>query len=432
MLKRIGYLLTPDCLGTDLVGIQAVLGANVLRHRGIFVAETLAPVQCRSGMTLAPAFSFDTCPQLDVLVVGQIAPDTLRNASVRRFLEAQGASAKIIIGVASGVLALAQAGLLDGKKVTADRATMTALTSCNVNPIDSSTYVADGNVYTAGPATGAIEAAFAVMQKLSGTFMAKLSELTLEYHPRRRFSRNHLDALPKLDRLKVAVLVAPNMYLPDVAGAVETLGALLNVEFHFAGATTEPVQSILGPTVVPTTTLDACPNADVLVLGAHMPGLCADPNVLHFLRRQTRSAKAIIGICAGSVLLGAAGLLHTVKATSNFHMTGLLPKCGATRADGDLVVSGKFYTAGPAIGSYESALLAIDALHGRDVAAFIENEVLEYSPNPVFGVGAPHLAGPWLTGISRALVAPALPFYTRALRQGQKQLAQGSQAQLTA
>jgi len=106
-------------------------------------------------------------------------------------------------------------------------------------------------------------------------------------------------------------------------------------------------------------------------------------------------------VCSGSVLLGAAGLLRGVRATSNSNAFPMLSEFGAIPvANGGVVVDGKFHTAGPGTGSFEAALLVLAALRSEDVARLVEL-VLEYDPHPPFHTGTPESAGPQLAGISR-------------------------------
>lgn len=63
---------------------------------------------------------------------------------------------------------------------------------------------------------------------------------------------------------------------------------------------------------------------------------------------------------------------------------------------GQVVVDGKFYSAGPVTGSFEASPVALAALLGEEIAKLVEL-TLEYDPHPPFKVGNPELAGPELT-----------------------------------
>jgi cyclohexyl-isocyanide hydratase len=59
---------------------------------------------------------------------------------------------------------------------------------------------------------------------------------------------------------------------------------------------------------------------------------------------------------------------------------------GAIYAGKEVEVDGKFLSAGPAVGSYEVGLKAVEKTVGREWAQYIEHEVLEFCPNPVYGI----------------------------------------------
>lgn len=111
-------------------------------------------------------------------------------------------------------------------------------------------------------------------------------------------------------------------------------------------------------------------------------------------------------VCAGSLVLGAAGLLDGYRATSNFHVVDLLSHFGATPVRGGHVVEDRNrLTAGPVTGSLEIALRLIHDLCGEEVARESELQ-LEYDPRPPYRTGSPELAGPDLTAKALARFAP--------------------------
>jgi hypothetical protein len=77
----------------------------------------------------------------------------------------------------------------------------------------------------------------------------------------------------------------------------------------------------------------------------------------------------------------------------------------------EVVSNGKFYSAGPAVGSYEVSLRAVQNVFGADVVSYIEHSVLQHAPNPVFGVGNPEKAAVPIWFIDKYLFLPTLPIY---------------------
>ncbi|KZK98690.1 MULTISPECIES: DJ-1/PfpI family protein [unclassified Pseudovibrio] len=417
---RIGYVALPGFNESELGEMQAVLGINPLNRPSI-IGATTKPVTGQHGLTLVPDRVFQDRTPLDVLVIPDIPTAAQDDPAFHAFLTDQCSRVAYVVASSGGVLALAKADVLEGKTATADDQGAKLLADYGVKPVFERRAVVDGKFYTAGHSTGMIEAAFMVLEKLRGTSFAKFAELTLEYDPHPQFTahtpKKPVD-LTAGDAPTIAMALPSGCYLPDFLGAVEVLSAFPNSKLHVVSHDKTPVQCLLGPKVVPTTTFATCPEVDFVIMGATQPMLLKDKELLDFIRRQEPAAKGMISVCAGTLVYAAAGILDGKTATSNFHHTPLLDKLGAKSSGTEVAVDGKFYSAGPAIGSYEVALKAVRDMYGIDVAHHIEKNVLEYAPKPVFGVGSPEKAGKWLARISKYLIAASLPFYLSAGRRG--------------
>ena len=146
-----------------------------------------------------------------------------------------------------------------------------------------------------------------------------------------------------------------------------------------------------------TTTFEQCPrDLDVLFSGAVLDDIFEDAETLEFLAGHGSRARWVGGSCAGSLLMGAAGLLRGYRATTTFHQRDLLPYFGAIPSEGNVVEDRNRITAGPVTGSIEIALRLLQDFYGDDLARELELQI-EYAPTPLFGVGCPTLAGPALT-----------------------------------
>lgn len=200
------------------------------------------------------------------------------------------------------------------------------------------------------------------------------------------------------DPLRIGILVSPGFAVCDVIGPQTVLGVQPDVELHLLWKDREPVLGLPTFPTVPTTTFADCPEQlDVFALGAMMPDVLADPEVVEFVGAAAGRARHVIAVCAGTLLLGATGLLRGRRATANFHVLDLLPRTGAVPVGGGRVVrDGNVWSAGPAAGSFEAALMVLAELRGEHAARRTELDI-EYAPTPPFGVGRPELAGPELT-----------------------------------
>ena len=107
-----------------------------------------------------------------------------------------------------------------------------------------------------------------------------------------------------------------------------------------AVAMLEPIAAQGGLRLVPTTTLDAYPQLDLVCVpgGPGMNPLLTDDDVLAFLRRQAAGAHYVTAVCTGALVLGAAGLLKGYRATTHWLSIELLPVFGATAAADRVVI----------------------------------------------------------------------------------------------
>ena len=205
-----------------------------------------------------------------------------------------------------------------------------------------------------------------------------------------------MEAVLGSGKLKVGILIEPGVLMMDVVGAQAVFGMSPGVELYHVGKTEEPIHAWGGLTVVATTTYQQCPPLDVIIMGAMAPQVFSDPETNAFLREQAEYDPYLIGICAGALMLGAAGLLKGRRATTNFQCIDRLNEFDCDVVEGGSVVEdGKLITAGPATGGFEAAIVALSRLKGEHAAKLQELNV-EYHPTPVFGVGTPELAGPEL------------------------------------
>ena len=430
-----GYVLVPGFRSADVIGIQAVLGPHPL-DRSIYVAPASEPVAGKSNMTLVPNATFDDCPELDVLVIGDIPDSALENERLVSFLRERIPAARHVIGVSAGVEALARTGLMAECLATADRAHLDRLGEHGISPRSERQPVVNGKFVTAGPSTGMIEAAYLVQGQLRGETFARYLELNLEYDPVALFASPPATepAPPPVsgqEGLKVAAILPDRVYIPDIMGTLDVLGLLPGTETFLVSDNLGPSRCLLGPTVLPNCTYDECPDVDVLVVGATHPRHLSDTKLLNFIRRQDKATKAMISVCAGSLVFGAAGLLDGKRATSNFHHTNLLRRFGAMPSHKAVERDRKYFSAGPAIGSYEIALQVVSELYGDQAAHELEQDVLEYAPNPVHGVGSPEKAGKLLSLLSKALFSPSLPVFLIAGKIGRRRLERNKTSRAT-
>lgn len=192
---------------------------------------------------------------------------------------------------------------------------------------------------------------------------------------------------------QIGLLLFPTMTQLDFTGPYEVLTRVPGANVHAVAKTLGPVQTERGLVLMPSTTCDACPQLDVLVVpgGPGQNDLMDDPVVLGFLRRQARQAKYVTSVCTGALLLGAAGLLEGYRATTHWLSLPFLELFGAIPVRERVVIDRNRMTGGGVTAGIDFGLQLAAQLCGETVAQQIQLQ-MEYAPAPPFAAGSPSTA----------------------------------------
>jgi transcriptional regulator GlxA family with amidase domain len=98
-------------------------------------------------------------------------------------------------------------------------------------------------------------------------------------------------------------------------------------------------------------------------------------------------------VCTGALLLGAAGLLDGLEATTHWFAYDELAKYGATPTEQRVVGRGKIWTAAGVSAGIDLALTLVAETHGADMSKAVQLGI-EYDPQPPYDTGAPSKAPP--------------------------------------
>jgi putative intracellular protease/amidase len=191
--------------------------------------------------------------------------------------------------------------------------------------------------------------------------------------------------------VKIAILVFDRLTALDAVGPYEVLSRLPGADLRFVAKEAGRVQADTGALVLDVeTTLAEMPDPDVLLVpgGEGNRPLLGDEEVLDWIRSAHETSEWTTSVCTGSLVLGAAGILDGLRATSHWAYTQYLPAFGATVADERVVVDGKVVTAAGVSSGIDMALVLADRIAGRKVAEAIQLAI-EYDPDPPFDAGSP-------------------------------------------
>jgi putative intracellular protease/amidase len=191
----------------------------------------------------------------------------------------------------------------------------------------------------------------------------------------------------------------------DAVGPYEVLSRI-GGRVRFAGVRPGPVRTDNGMlSLVAEVALADVPTPDVVVVpgGVGVRGLLDDPVWLDWLRGVHASSQWTTSVCTGSLLLGAAGVLDGLRATSHWLELETLRAYGAQPTGERVVVEGKVVTAAGVSAGIDMALVLAARIVGDDAAKAIQL-ALEYDPQPPFDCGSVEKAPPELASLIREVV----------------------------
>lgn len=192
------------------------------------------------------------------------------------------------------------------------------------------------------------------------------------------------------DEFLVNMVLVKDMVQLDLTGPFEVLARVPGWRVELVGHSLDPVRTDRGLTILPTVTRDTARLPDLFVVpgGTGIDTIMVDPDWVRFACDQATAARYVFGICTGSFLLAAAGLLAGRKAGAHWQARDLLARFGAIPSHDRMVIDEKFYTSGGVTSGIDMALRVVGDIAGEDVARKIQLQ-LEYDPAPPFAGGTP-------------------------------------------
>ena len=216
--------------------------------------------------------------------------------------------------------------------------------------------------------------------------------------------------------MQIAALVFDGITPLDIVGPIEVLARMPGAEIVIVGKKRGPVRDPRTHwTLTAESSLGEVTRPDVLVLpgGAGVRPLCADESVLEWVRSAHGATTWTTSVCTGSLLLGAAGLLKGLTATTHWASSDLLEQYGARYVEERVVQQGKIITSAGVSSGIDMALTLVARIAGDDTAKGIQLSI-EYDPQPPFNCGAPSKAEPAVLDRVRQTMRQRSPPPTRS------------------
>jgi cyclohexyl-isocyanide hydratase len=216
------------------------------------------------------------------------------------------------------------------------------------------------------------------------------------------------------------IVTVPDMVQLDITGPFEVLARTPGWTVDLVAATMEPVRTDRGLRLVPNVTRETSKKSDIIAIpgGTGVDTAMLDPEWLAYVRREAADARYIFGICTGSLLLGAAGLLRGRRSGGHWQARDLLAQFGATVSNDRMTRDGNLYTSGGVTSGIDMALRVVGDIAGEETARKIQL-AMEYDPAPPFAGGTPYTSPP-------EIVAAVLADSTARRAKREQQVAQAA------
>jgi putative intracellular protease/amidase len=202
----------------------------------------------------------------------------------------------------------------------------------------------------------------------------------------------------------IAIPIFDGITALDAIGPYEVLSRLPEARVHFLGLEPGPVRTdnrMLGLNA--DRALIDVPHPDVIVVpgGYGTRALMHDEAMLAWVRGAHETSDWTTSVCTGALILGAAGILDGLEATTHWLLLDKLGELGATPVSRRVVEQGKVITAAGVSSGIDMALTLAGRIAGEDVAQAIQLAI-EYDPQPPFDSGSTEKASPEIMELARS------------------------------
>jgi transcriptional regulator GlxA family with amidase domain len=195
-----------------------------------------------------------------------------------------------------------------------------------------------------------------------------------------------------IDPLQIAIPLFPRFTALDAVGPYEVLQRIPNFEVVFVGHDRGEVRSengMIGLSIDATFEDIAEPEVVVFPGGVGTRPLEHDAKVLDWVRQAHAGSRFTTSVCTGSVVLGAAGLLQGLTATTHWSCYSELAAHGAEPTPMRVVehLDERIITSAGVSSGIDMALRLVELLADR-TAAQAAQLMIEYDPQPPFDCGS--------------------------------------------
>jgi transcriptional regulator GlxA family with amidase domain len=215
-MQRIGFVVIPNFQVMYLAALSVFEFANLNAGEPLYELEVLSehggPVPSSCGMRSDTKAFGD--PAFDTLIVGGALSNVTVSPGLIDFLQRAQTSSRRIASICTGAFVLAQAGILDGRRVTTHWIAARELQERypKVKMEEDRIFIIDGAVWTSAGMSAGIDLALGMVEKDFGAELARsVAQKLVLYHRRAGGQSQHSELLKmdaKSDRIQSALSYA--------------------------------------------------------------------------------------------------------------------------------------------------------------------------------------------------------------------------------
>jgi transcriptional regulator GlxA family with amidase domain len=197
------------------------------------------------------------------------------------------------------------------------------------------------------------------------------------------------------DIMQIAILLFDEITALDAVGPYEVLSRIPGSSVSWVASTPGAKKAKGGLSLVADHRLDEVINPQIVLVpgGSGVDAAMKDPSVIQWLQVVHRTSLFTTAVCTGTLILGAAGLLRGLRATTHWNYRERLIEFGAEPVSQRVVREGKIVTAAGVSAGIDMALRLVQWMAGDKAAQAIQLGI-EYDPDPPFDAGSPEKASP--------------------------------------
>jgi putative intracellular protease/amidase len=207
--------------------------------------------------------------------------------------------------------------------------------------------------------------------------------------------------------VKIAIPLYDRFTALDAVGPYEVLQRLPGAEIAWLAHEPGPVGTDTGKLrLYADAAFEDVPDPEIVVVpgGTGTDAVLDDERLVGWIRRAHETSEWTTSVCTGSLLLGAAGVLKGLEATSHWLDLHELETYGARPTGLRVVEQGKVITAAGVSSGIDMGLVLAAKIAGPEVAQAIQLGI-EYDPQPPFDAGSTEKAPPQIVELVREVAA---------------------------